>query len=42
MLEAVELLIREFKTEAGKVRPESRMIGHTAYVTIARKINSKE
>lgn len=41
VLEAVELLIREFKTEAGKVRPESRMIGHTAYVTIARKINSK-
>lgn len=42
VLEAVELLIREFKTEAGKVRPESRMIGHTAYVTIARKISSKE
>ena len=42
VMEAVELLIREFKTEAGKVRPESRMIGHTAYVTIARKINSKE
>jgi tRNA (adenine57-N1/adenine58-N1)-methyltransferase catalytic subunit len=42
VLEAVELLIREFKTEAGKVRPESRMIGHTAYVTIARKILQKE
>lgn len=38
VLEAVELLVREFKTEAGKVRPESRMIGHTAYVTIARKV----
>lgn len=38
ILEAVELLVREFKTEAGKVRPESRMIGHTAYVTIARKV----
>ena len=38
VLEAVELLVREFKTETGKVRPESRMIGHTAYVTIARKI----
>jgi len=34
--------VREFKTEAGKVRPESRMIGHTAYVTIARKVASKE
>jgi tRNA (adenine57-N1/adenine58-N1)-methyltransferase len=38
ILEAVELLMREFKTEAGKVRPETRMIGHTAYVTIARKL----
>ncbi len=42
VLEAVELLVREFKTESGKVRPESRMIGHTAYVTIARKVASKE
>lgn len=40
--EAVELLVRDLKTEAGKVRPESRMIGHTAYVTIARKVSSKE
>ena len=38
VLQAVEVLLREFKTEAGKVRPESRMIGHTAYVTIARKV----
>jgi tRNA (adenine57-N1/adenine58-N1)-methyltransferase catalytic subunit len=38
ILEAVELLMREFKTEMGKVRPETRMIGHTAYVTIARKL----
>lgn len=42
ILEAVELLVREFKTESGKVRPESRMIGHTAYVTVARKVASKE
>src|SRR5438309_728264 len=42
VLEAVELLMREFKTETGKVRPESRMIGHTAYVTIARKVIVKE
>ncbi len=41
-LEAVELLVREFKTETGKVRPESRMVGHTAYVTIARKVVPKE
>jgi tRNA (adenine57-N1/adenine58-N1)-methyltransferase len=38
IIEAVELLMREFKTEAGKVRPETRMIGHTAYVTVARKL----
>lgn len=42
VLEAVELLVREFKTESGKVRPESRMIGHTAYVTIARKVAAKD
>jgi tRNA (adenine57-N1/adenine58-N1)-methyltransferase catalytic subunit len=38
VLQAVEVLLREFKTESGKVRPESRMIGHTAYVTLARKV----
>ncbi len=38
VLEAVEVLLRQLKTEAGRVRPESRMVGHTAYVTIARKI----
>ena len=42
VLEAVEVLMRQFKTEIGKVRPESRMVGHTAYVTIARKILPKE
>ena len=41
VLEAVEVLVREFKTEMGKVRPESRMIGHTAYVTIARKVAAR-
>ncbi len=38
ILEAVEVLMRQLKTEAGKLRPESRMVGHTAYVTVARKI----
>jgi len=37
ILEAVEVFLRELKTETGKLRPESRMVGHTAYVTIARK-----
>jgi len=40
ILEAVEVLLRQLKTETGKLRPESRMIGHTAYVTIARKVLS--
>ncbi|HEY4657452.1 MAG TPA: tRNA (adenine-N1)-methyltransferase [Candidatus Bathyarchaeia archaeon] len=38
VLESVEVLLREMKTELGKLRPESRMVGHTAYITIARKI----
>ena len=38
IIEAVEVLLRQLKTDAGKLRPESRMVGHTAYVTIARKI----
>ena len=38
ILESVEVLLREMKTEAGKLRPESRMVGHTAYITLARKI----
>ncbi len=42
IIEAVEVLLRQLKTEAGKVRPESRMVGHTAYVTIARKIQQSE
>lgn len=40
VLESVEVLIRELKTELGKLRPESRMVGHTAYITTARKIVS--
>lgn len=42
LLESVELLLRELKTEAGKLRPESRMVGHTAYVTTGRKIVKPE
>ncbi len=42
ILEAVEVLIRQMKTEAGKVRPESRMVGHTAFLTIARKVRREE
>lgn len=41
VLESVELILRSMKTEAGKIRPETRMIGHTAYTTIARKITKR-
>ena len=42
VLEAVEVLLRQLRTDAGKLRPESRMVGHTAYITIARKTLGKE
>jgi tRNA (adenine57-N1/adenine58-N1)-methyltransferase len=32
-----ELLLREIKVEEGTVRPETLMIGHTGYMTFARK-----
>ncbi len=38
VVESVELMLREIRGESGKVRPETRMIGHTAYITIARKL----
>jgi tRNA (adenine57-N1/adenine58-N1)-methyltransferase len=38
VVESVELMLREIRGESGKVRPETRMIGHTAYITIARKM----
>ena len=38
VVESVELMLREIRGETGKVRPETRMIGHTAYITIARKL----
>jgi tRNA (adenine57-N1/adenine58-N1)-methyltransferase catalytic subunit len=41
VVESVELMIREIRGESGKVRPETRMIGHTAYITIARKMLSE-
>jgi tRNA (adenine57-N1/adenine58-N1)-methyltransferase len=41
VVESVELILREIRGESGKVRPETRMIGHTAYITIARKVLSE-
>ena len=37
-IESVELLLRNIEARYGKTRPAMRMIGHTAYLTFARKI----
>lgn len=36
-IETVELLMRHLQVKQGMTRPETRMIGHTAYITFARK-----
>ncbi|MEM0083079.1 MAG: tRNA (adenine-N1)-methyltransferase [Candidatus Nezhaarchaeales archaeon] len=36
-IKVYELLLREVKVEEGAVRPETLMIGHTGYITFARK-----
>jgi tRNA (adenine57-N1/adenine58-N1)-methyltransferase len=36
-IKVYELLLREIKVEEGAVRPETLMIGHTGYITFARK-----
>ena len=36
-IETCELLLRNMRIEEGKSRPETRMVGHTGYLTFARK-----
>ncbi|MEM2843612.1 MAG: tRNA (adenine-N1)-methyltransferase [Candidatus Bathyarchaeia archaeon] len=36
-LSTIECLVRELRVEPGKTRPFTRMIGHTGYLTFARK-----
>jgi tRNA (adenine57-N1/adenine58-N1)-methyltransferase len=36
-VETVESLVRRYQVKKGRTRPEMRMIGHTCYVTFARK-----
>ena len=36
-IKVYELLLREIKVEEGAVRPEMFMVGHTGYITFARK-----
>jgi len=37
-LRTLECIVRYFNVEEGKTRPETRMIGHTGYMTFARKV----
>ncbi len=37
-LESFETMHREWKVEGRSVRPESQMVGHTGFVTVARHI----
>ncbi len=36
-IETIELLLRRIRIEDGKSRPETHMVGHTGYLTFARK-----
>lgn len=40
-IETVECLMRGIQAERGKTRPQTLMVGHTGYVTFARKIIKK-
>jgi tRNA (adenine57-N1/adenine58-N1)-methyltransferase len=35
--ETLEIILRNIEARSGKTRPAMRMIGHTAYLTFARK-----
>ena len=37
-IQCVECLVREMKPETGRIRPATRMVGHTGYMTFAQKI----
>jgi tRNA (adenine57-N1/adenine58-N1)-methyltransferase len=39
-IESLELLLRNLEARTGMTRPSMRMIGHTAYLTFARKVLS--
>lgn len=41
-IRTMELLSRNIQVEPNKTRPFSRMIGHTAYLTFAEKVNEPE
>jgi len=37
----VELLLRNIEARVGRSRPSTRMVGHTAYLILGRKVNTK-
>jgi tRNA (adenine57-N1/adenine58-N1)-methyltransferase len=37
-IECIEVLVREMQVRTGMTRPTMRMVGHTAYLTFARKV----
>jgi tRNA (adenine57-N1/adenine58-N1)-methyltransferase len=38
MVEVEELLLRQYKTSPGRIRPEDQMVAHTGYLIFARKL----
>lgn len=40
-IEVVELLLRRYKTNPERVRPEDRMVAHTGFLIFAKKVNEK-
>ena len=41
-IKAFEVLLREWLADGRSVRPSHRMIGHTGFITVARKIETEE
>jgi tRNA (adenine57-N1/adenine58-N1)-methyltransferase len=41
-VETIECILRRIKVKEGQTRPETLMIGHTGYITRARKIQKKK
>lgn len=41
-IETVELMLRNITVEENRTRPQTRMIGHSGYITMARKILESE
>ncbi len=40
-IEVVEILVRKYKTNPERIRPEDRMVAHTGFLIFAKKVNEK-